>query len=142
MTRLAHGVLGANQHAVRVPVENVSTVVPACNIDLDQPGQWAAYFEFGLTEACTVHGAGSLRYTAFTAAFNRTTKTWHVQESKPGWDDGRCHVVWQTVREYQDSPDNFAEAVYCWSIAPLSWFTERFGQRYEQLPEKSCKRCI
>lgn len=143
MTRLDHNVKGANQNAVRVLVENVSVIVPACNIDLDQPGQWAAYFEFGLTEQCTVHGAGNVRHIAFQAAFNRYTKHWEVEERRPGWDSGRCHKQWfKLPPTFEDTADDFAEAIWRWSEAPLTWFTPRFGQRYEDLVNESCERCF
>jgi hypothetical protein len=97
MTRLSHGVQGANQHAVRVPVENVSVVVPACNVDLDQPGQYAAYFEFGITRQSTA--TGRLQHQAVTCAFHRFTKNWHIEiRTAVGGE-------WVLAEEYNDTPE-------------------------------------
>lgn len=131
MTPRVHGVLGANQHAVRVPVENVSVVIPAMNIALDQDDEiYGAYFEFMVSRTCTVHKAGAQVVLHYTCSFSLQTGNWNIEVNKHNGER------WVKTGFYVASPEEFAEWVWYESEQPMQWFVKRPYVRYYE--PKSC----
>lgn len=59
-----------NAYALKIGEPGV--IVPACNIDLDQPGEWIAYFE------CAAQFYASDRICYYTCALN-CSGNWHIE---------------------------------------------------------------